>query len=637
MIIRRRVTALCLVLWALLSGGARPGEGATTIVAAGADLQAALNAAQPGDVILLAPGATFTGNFVLPVKSGAGFITIRSAAPDSQLPGAGVRITPAFASRLPKIQSPNTAPALRTVPGTHHWRLMFLEFPSTQLGYNDIIRLGDGSAAQSLASQAPFEIELDRVYVHGHPLYGQKRGIAINGRALAVRNSHVSDIKAAGMDAQAIAGWNGPGPFTIENNYLEASGENFLLGGSDPAIPALVPANLIFRHNHVARPMSWREPIVPAPSGVTAAATTGGSLVAGTHVYRVVARRPVGSGATGRSTPSQDAMISVPAQGRVVLSWQPVADATSYSVYVRRPGEAEQYWTVTGTSFADSGLPGTMGSPAARGDVWRVKNLFELKNARGALIEYNVFENNWQEAQIGYAVLFTPRNQDGACPWCVVEDVTFQFNIVRNTAGAISVSGYDSPNPSAQTNNIRIRHNLVYAVTQQLGGTGWFLLVGDEPRDLAVDHNTIDTGGSAVVFAYGGTATAPRQITGFSFTNNAARHNAYGINGASAAWGNGALAMYFPDAIVQGNWFAGGSASRYPAGNYFGSEFGAAFVNAAAGDYRCAAGSPLIGRATDGSDIGANLGKLLAATAGVIEGTPAVAPQAPRGLRILTQ
>src|SRR6185295_20357028 len=100
--------------------------------------------------------------------------------------------------------------------------------------------------------------------------------------------------------------------------------------------------------------------------------------------------------------------------------------------------------------------------PATAGDTWTVKNIFELKNTRHVLVEYNVFENNWDNAQPGYAILFTPRNQDGACPWCVVEDVTFQYNIVRNSPSGISVAGHDWPNVSAQTNAVRIRHNLFY-------------------------------------------------------------------------------------------------------------------------------------------------------------------------------
>src|SRR5258705_8151381 len=79
---------------------------ATIAVPAGGDLQAALNAAQPGDVITLAPGATYVGNFVLPNKGAiSGYITIRSAAPDASLPPAGVRISPADSAQLPKIRS----------------------------------------------------------------------------------------------------------------------------------------------------------------------------------------------------------------------------------------------------------------------------------------------------------------------------------------------------------------------------------------------------------------------------------------------------------------------------------------------------------------------------------------------------
>ena len=36
-------------------------------------------------------------------------------------------------------------------------------------------------------------------------------------------------------------GWNGPGPFLIENNYLEAAGENIMFGGNDPSHPAADP------------------------------------------------------------------------------------------------------------------------------------------------------------------------------------------------------------------------------------------------------------------------------------------------------------------------------------------------------------------------------------------------------------
>jgi hypothetical protein len=609
-------------------------EGATVVVRSGDNLQAALNAAQPGDTLMLAAGATFIGNFVLPAKTGTTDIVVRSDAPDNLLPGPNVRMTPIYAARLPKIQSVNAAFALRAAAGAHNWKLRFLEFPATLLGYGEILRFGEGSTAQTSLTQVPYDIEIDRVYVHGDPLYGQKRGIALNGRNITIRNSYVSEIKAVGFDSQAIGGWNGPGPFTIENNYLEAAGENFMLGGSDPAIPNLVSENVVVRYNYISKPMSWRSPVIPTPTSVSAVPLPGaGVLPPGVYTYQVVAFRQVGGGTIGRSPESAVVQASVPTgtSGAVQVTWAAVPNATEYRVYTRY-----QYWSVGTTSFLDTGAsagaPGAV--PSTPPDTWQVKNLFELKNARHVTVEYNVFENNWNNAQPGYAILFTPRNQDGGCPWCVVADVTFQFNVVRHSPSGINLTGYDSPNPSAQTTGIRIRHNLVYGLTQALGGAGWFVLIGDQPRDVIIDHNTADFDGSTAVYVYGGTSTAPKQITGFQFTNNALRHGSYGINGASTAWGNNTIATYFPDGVVRGNWLQGGTVSRYPAGNYFSGTFATEFVSSSTGDYRPSATSVLLRAATDGTNIGADMTVLLPVTAHVIEGV-VLPPPSPTGFKIV--
>src|SRR5918999_4059217 len=76
----------------------------TIAVAAGDDLQDALNRAKAGDVITLAPGATFTGNFVLPQRSGSRFITLRTARTEG-LPEDGDRISPAHHPKLATIRS----------------------------------------------------------------------------------------------------------------------------------------------------------------------------------------------------------------------------------------------------------------------------------------------------------------------------------------------------------------------------------------------------------------------------------------------------------------------------------------------------------------------------------------------------
>ncbi len=229
-------------------------------VKAGGNVQSALNAAKPGDTILLQAGATFVGNFVLPEKAPAGdaVITIRSSAPDSQLPGPGARMTPAYAAKLPKLRSPNGSPALATAAGAHHYRLQFLEFLANAKGAGDIVALGDASNGQHTLDEVPYELTLDRLYIHGDVKDGQRRAIALNSASTTVVNSHISAIKAKDGDSQAIAGSNGPGPYTIFNNYLEAAGQIVLFGGADPFIVDLVPSDITVQKNHFSKPLSWK-------------------------------------------------------------------------------------------------------------------------------------------------------------------------------------------------------------------------------------------------------------------------------------------------------------------------------------------------------------------------------------------
>jgi PKD repeat protein len=612
----------CLSVLAAWLVAVQPLHAATIYVADGDDLQQALNAAQPGDVILLAQGAEFVGNFVLPEKTGDGWITIRTSTPDAVLPPEGVRILPAYSPLLARLRSPtlDTA-ALRTAPRAHHWIIRYVEFAANPWGSGDLIQLGDGSTAQNTSDLVPHHLILRHVYVHGDADLGQKRCIALNAADVIIADSYVSECKSSTQDSQAIAGWNGPGPFTIENNYLEGAGENVMLGGADPAIPNLVPSNIVFRRNLVSRPMSWRDPIIPTPEGVNAAVETGGSLAPGVYAYRVVARRLVGRNTTGQSTASTEVVATVSDPGGAVrVQWEPVPGALEYRVYGRTSGTQTIYWRVTETEYVDTGAAGTSGAvPTGQGTSWLVKNLFELKNASQVLIEDNLFENHWKDGQPGWAVVFTPRNSNGACTWCIVEHVQFRYNLVRNVAGGVNILGYDSPGVTKQTNNIDIQDNL-FLMTTALGGPAWFMQMGDEPRDVRVHHNTIDSNGTTVVYAYGGSCSAPRQILGFEYVGNAARYRTYGIN-SPCGTGNPTLAAYLPGALFLSNYLAGASASRYPAGTIVVMPFEAQFTDVAAGNYTVIEGSPLKRGALDalGSpvDIGVDFAGLVARVAGV--------------------
>jgi hypothetical protein len=254
---RRRLAATLLLASGFVAAWVMPGTTATIVVPGDADLQAAIDQARPGDTLLLQPGATYTGNFLLPDKGGTRPITIRTGSNDQRLPDGSERIDPNHADLLPKLKTPNGQPALRTAPHASHWWIVAVEFQGNGSA-GDIIQLGDGSSAQKDPETLPEDLLLDRVLVRGDPERGQKRGIALNSGSTTIRNSYIADIKATGVESQAIAGWNGTGPYVIENNFLEASGVNLLIGGADPAIPDLVPTDITIRRNHFTKNPGWR-------------------------------------------------------------------------------------------------------------------------------------------------------------------------------------------------------------------------------------------------------------------------------------------------------------------------------------------------------------------------------------------
>ncbi|MEA2692436.1 MAG: hypothetical protein QOJ16_1823 [Acidobacteriota bacterium] len=260
--LRNNALSFSLALLALL-GSAPALRATTTNVAAGANLQAAIDAAQPGDTLLLQAGATFTGPITLRYKVGTGtdadWITIRTATADDNL-APGRRVSPADTSQLAKIVSPGAGdPAIKTEPQAHHYKLIGLEVApeNAQAFVYDLVVLGSSGEQQNTLAQVPHHLVIDRCYIHAFPTQALKRGIQLNSGMTDVVDSYIADFKLVGQDAQAILGWNGPGPYTISNNYLEAAAENLQFGGVDPSIPNLVPSDIAIRGNYFYKQLSW--------------------------------------------------------------------------------------------------------------------------------------------------------------------------------------------------------------------------------------------------------------------------------------------------------------------------------------------------------------------------------------------
>jgi hypothetical protein len=477
-----------------------PPSGRTLAVAAGGDFQGALDRASPGDVITLEAGAVYRGPFTLPAKSGPGWIVIRTSAADSELPPAGTRADPSFARIMPKLEA-TSGSAVQTAPGAHHYRFVGIEIrPARGAFLYNLVLLGDAGVA---ADRLPDHIIFDRCYLHGDPQKGTRRGIALNSRDTAVIDSWLADFKEAGADSQAIGGWNGPGPFKIVNNHLEASGENVMFGGAPPSIPLLVPSDIEIRDNHFSKPLAWKA-----------------------------------------------------------------------------------------------------GDPSHAGVRWTVKNLFELKNARRVLLEHNVLENNWADAQTGFGILFTVRTERDETPWAVVEDVIVANNVLRNSAAGVNILGIDemSAKRGGRTSRVEITNNLFVDIgAAGLGGSGILFQILNGASNIRIEHNTAFHTGSII-------AADLTPTSGLVFRDNIVEHNEYGVFGSGLGIGLPALEHYFPGFVFQKNVVAGNPVPRqYPPGNFYPPTIaGVGFVDYEGGNYRLGASSPFRGKGTDGTDPGAD-------------------------------
>lgn len=612
-------------LWSPSSAPAS--EKKSRALSTGDDLQAALNSAQPGDTILLQPGATFTGNFTLPKKNQGDpdapqWITI--ATHSSALPSAGSRVSPGDAPNMAAILTPNGGAALQTEPESAYYALFGVEIgPAAGVeGNAGMVLLGDGSNNQNSLALVPHHFRIDRCYIHGATFASCKRGIGLNCASAVIENSYISEFHAVGLDSQAIAGWNGPGPFRILNNYLEGASENVLFGGADPSIPNLIPSHIKFEQNYVSKPLSWQHPILPAVSGISAMPqpAAGGSLISGTTVYYSIAASADIAGTSIRSAPSvETALLLSFGQNSVLLNWQPAPGAQSYMLYrtIDPPSSATRNWSVfstPSTSFLDVGAAAnsTTAAPPSHGDTWGIKNLFELKNAHDVLIESNIFENSWVDAQVGYAISLKSVDQDGTAPWSSTTDVTFKNNIVRNAAGAINTAGFDSENTSAQACCMSVENNLFYNIDGRAfgGGSGTFLQIS-AINGFSADHNTILQSGNTIT-VYG------PNTTGFAFTNNIAPVNQYGIKGDSQGSGNATIETYFPGGACNVNVLVGGSGSAYPQTNFFPAELSdVGFVDPANNNFELLPTSPYVRKGAHRSSLGADIPTILRKTAGV--------------------
>ncbi len=249
---------------------ATPSPGNKIRVAAGADLAAALEHAACGDTLLLAAGAGFPlREFPKKKCDDQHYITVRTDAADSDLPPEGTRISPAWAG----VASLPGRPAYAQPVGGAAKRMAAIEtFRPTGLEFGDHYRFigiewrpsPDRGILRLLFTNGGDHLIFDRNWMHG--VDGQELvaglGIAQGGTYIAVIHSYMSNFTCIAKtgrctDAKAIGGGAGDLPIhtiKVVDNYLEASGENIMFGGSAGSAN---PEDIEIRRNHFLKPAFW--------------------------------------------------------------------------------------------------------------------------------------------------------------------------------------------------------------------------------------------------------------------------------------------------------------------------------------------------------------------------------------------
>jgi hypothetical protein len=172
--------------------------------------------------------------------------------------------------------------------------------------------------------------------------------------------------------------------------------------------------------------------------------------------------------------------------------------------------------------------------------------------------------------------------------------------------------GEGDHHPSGSTRRVVVSNNLFYGInTDRWGGSGAFILIGNGPSDITIEHNTVSQSGN-IFMAFGGTASQPQPITGVQFRDNLIRHNLYGVHGTSRSVGADTLRVFFPGIVFESNVIAGGDARLYPSGNTFVSEeeFNEQFLDAERGDFRLRTNSRFRKAASDKKDLGVDMAAL---------------------------
>ena len=545
-----------------------PAPGTVISVPKGGDLQLALNNARCGDTIQLQAGATYTGQFRVPAKAcdDNHWIIVRTNAPDSSLPAEGTRISPCFAG----VKSLPGRPAFNCPSGGGNV-MAKIQFDGTGSGvivYStganhyrfiglEITRSAGTGVVYNLAVRekggSADHIIFDRCWMHGTAHDETQRGMMMSG----TRYTAVIDSYLSDFHCTAVTG------SCIDSQAVAGGLGNVAMG----------PFKIV-------------------------------------NNFLEAAAENIELGGDAATTTPTDIEI------RRNHMFKPLT------------------WMV--------GQPGFVGG--VDGNPFIVKNLFELKNAKRVLFEANILDNAWGGfSQRGAGIIIGPKNQaigtGNVCPICQVTDITIRYVKISHVGGGLVLGNGVSVNGGVPLDGGRYSiHDVIIddIDTAKYDGLGVFAQVSTGAgapvlHDVTISHVTAFQPG--VMLNVGDDIVRNKPMRNFVYINNLVNAGTLPIHTTGGGRANCAYESvpritlpkcfqpytFTRNAIIDTP--VKSPSSHYPAGNFFPVSTGAIhflnFANGNGGDYRLLNSSPYRNAGTDGKDLGADIGAIATATAGV--------------------
>jgi hypothetical protein len=424
-------------------------------------------------------------------------------------------------------------------------------------------------------------IAVDRCIFTGAYDRNVRRAISLNGRQISVLNSFIERFQDNSTDSQGIVGYNGTGPYTIENNFVEGAAENIMFGGAIGQSPDNPPYDM---------------------RGVTVSDVV--------LRYNYLPKNP------DRFKHENWAPEKFVDQGKVI----------------RKPNGASTTFIATNSGVTGSTDPDWSASSVQDGEVtwrpfngrWIVKNNFEVKQGDRILFSHNVLDKMWVESQqtpINLKAESQPPKcgrEDPRCYYARTENVIVRSNVIRSAPAAWKAS-----TDGGILRNWRIENNLFFDIDNVAYGAGTepTMQVSSYVPGLVIDHNTFHNPVTAAALIIEGPSVDDMPLT---FRNNILGRGRAGIKGAGRTEGNSTIARFMCKGECEQQNFShnvilGIDRRSYPGPTYnlcvndlaCLPDFGlVGFTDPAQGDFGLRDDSPFKRMGSDGTDIGADVSQL---------------------------